>query len=89
MKVFNMTTEKGRAAVWIGSRKIKMMELPIPKAEENGAAIKSNRGETAGLLNIVILAEFFERLVQKLPRLRGKAGAFTLLTGEGNYLSAR
>jgi threonine dehydrogenase-like Zn-dependent dehydrogenase len=35
-----MLGEKGRAAVWIGSRRIKIMELPIPKAEEDGAVIK-------------------------------------------------
>jgi len=48
MKVFNMTTEKGRAAVWIGSRKIKVMELSIPKAEEDGAVIKINATAICG-----------------------------------------
>jgi threonine dehydrogenase-like Zn-dependent dehydrogenase len=49
-----MTTEKGRAAAWIGSRKIKMMELPLPKAEENGAVIKINATAICGSDDITV-----------------------------------
>ena len=43
-----MLSEKGRAAVWVGSRKMKVMELPIPKAEENSAVIKVNATAICG-----------------------------------------
>ena len=43
-----MVKEKGRAAVWIGSHKIQVMELPIPKAEENGAVIKVDAAAICG-----------------------------------------
>ena len=35
-----MATGTGRAAVWTGSRKIQVMDLPIPSAEEGGAVLK-------------------------------------------------
>ena len=38
-----MSGEKGRAAVWIGSRRIKIMELPIPKAGGGWSSYKSGR----------------------------------------------
>jgi len=43
-----MLKEKGRAAVWTGSQKIKLMELQVPKAEENSAVIKVDATAVCG-----------------------------------------
>jgi threonine dehydrogenase-like Zn-dependent dehydrogenase len=43
-----MLKEKGRLAAWVGSRKLQLMEFPIPKAEETGAVIKVNTTAICG-----------------------------------------
>jgi len=48
MEMNSVLMGKGRAGAWIGNRKIKVMEFPIPEAEENGAVIKVDATAVCG-----------------------------------------